>query len=166
MWEVVYVTTGNPAFCLAWYLTGVHFRGELQHVVDGSEQKIKCRPIRTREIGGARLSEELYGHDKDLPWFNTKIKLLIYEKITYKVLCKNIEKSSGSQLFFKIGVLKNLVNFTGKHLCSSLFLVKWQAWGPSTLWKRDSNTGAFTGALQNTSGGCFWTLRIINKLRN
>ena len=53
--EVVYVTIGNPAFCLALYLTGVHFRGELQHVGDASEQKIKCRPIRTREIGGVRL---------------------------------------------------------------------------------------------------------------
>ena len=30
--EVVYVTIGNPDFCLALYFTGVHFRGELQHV--------------------------------------------------------------------------------------------------------------------------------------
>ena len=49
------MTIGNPAFCLALYLTGLHFRGELQHVGDVSEQKIKCRPIRTREIGDARL---------------------------------------------------------------------------------------------------------------
>ena len=55
-----YVTIGNSDFCHALYLTGIHFRGELQHVGDVSEQKIKCRPIRTREIGGARLSEELY----------------------------------------------------------------------------------------------------------
>ena len=53
--EVVYVTIGNPAFCIALYLTGVHFRGELQHVGDVSEQQIKFRPIRTREIGGVRL---------------------------------------------------------------------------------------------------------------
>ena len=52
--EVVHVTIGNPAFCLALYLTGVHLRGELQHVGDASEQKIKFRPIRTREIGGVR----------------------------------------------------------------------------------------------------------------
>ena len=26
-------------------------------------------------------------------------------------------ESSLSQMFFKIGVLKNFVNFTGKHLC-------------------------------------------------
>ena len=49
--EDVYVTIGSPGFCLLLYLTGVYFRGELQHVVDVSEQKIKCWPIRTRETG-------------------------------------------------------------------------------------------------------------------
>ena len=49
------MTVGNPAFFLFLYLTGLHFRGELQHVDDVSEQKIKCLPIRTREIGGLRL---------------------------------------------------------------------------------------------------------------
>ena len=37
--EAVYVTIGNPAFCLTLYLTGVHFWGELQYVGDFSEQK-------------------------------------------------------------------------------------------------------------------------------
>ena len=55
----VSVTIGNSAFCLALYLTGVHLRGELQHVGDVSEQKFKCRPIRTRGIGGVRLPEAL-----------------------------------------------------------------------------------------------------------
>ena len=55
--ECVSVTIGNPVFCLTLYLTGILFRGELQHVGDVSQQKIKCRPIRTREIGGVRLSE-------------------------------------------------------------------------------------------------------------
>ena len=49
------MTIGNPVFCFALYLTDVHFRGELQHVGDVKEQKIKCGPIRTREIGGVRL---------------------------------------------------------------------------------------------------------------
>ena len=31
-------------------------------------------------------------------------------------------RSSRLQMFFKIGVLKNCANFTGKHLCWSLFL--------------------------------------------
>ena len=54
------MTIGNPAFCLFIYLTGVHFRGELQHGGDVSQQKFKCRPIRTREIGGVSLSDVLY----------------------------------------------------------------------------------------------------------
>ena len=58
--EVVYVTIANPAFCLALYLTGVHFQGELQQVGHVGGQRIKCRPIRTREMGGDRLQEELY----------------------------------------------------------------------------------------------------------
>ena len=33
-------------------------------------------------------------------------------------------RSSRSQMFFKIGVLGNIVNFTGKHLYSSHFLIK------------------------------------------
>ena len=52
--------TGNPAFCLFLYLTGVQFRGELQYDDDAIQQKIKCQPIRTREIGGVSLSDVLY----------------------------------------------------------------------------------------------------------
>ena len=60
--EVFYVTIGNPAFCLALYLTGVHFQGELKHVGHMGDQEIKCRPIGTREIAGVRLEEELYAY--------------------------------------------------------------------------------------------------------
>ena len=42
-------------FAIILYLTGVHFRGELQHGSDVSQEKLKCRPIRTREIGGVPL---------------------------------------------------------------------------------------------------------------
>ena len=44
------MTIGSPDFCVFLYLNGVHFRGELQHGGDVSQQKVKCRP--TREIGG------------------------------------------------------------------------------------------------------------------
>ena len=54
------MTIGHPAFCLFLYLTGVHFRGGLQHGGDVSQQKIRFGPIRTREIGGATLSDLLY----------------------------------------------------------------------------------------------------------
>ena len=36
------MTIGNPAFGVTLYLTGVHFRGELQYVGHVGEQKIKC----------------------------------------------------------------------------------------------------------------------------
>ena len=53
------MTTGNSVFCLSLYLTDVHFRGELQHGGDVIPQKIKCRPIRTREIGDVLLLDVL-----------------------------------------------------------------------------------------------------------
>ena len=37
-------------------------------------------------------------------------------------------RSSWSQKFFKIGVLKNFTIFQGKHLCWSFFLIKLQTW--------------------------------------
>ena len=47
--EVAYETIGNPTSCPALYLTGVRFRGDLQHVGHVGGQKINCRYIRTRE---------------------------------------------------------------------------------------------------------------------
>ena len=38
--KVVYVTIGSPDFCHALYLTGVHFRGALQHGGHVREKKI------------------------------------------------------------------------------------------------------------------------------
>ena len=58
MWQ--FETSCFETMCLVWYLTGEHFWGTLQHVGDVSEQKVKCGPIRTREIVGVRLQEELY----------------------------------------------------------------------------------------------------------
>ena len=40
------------------------------------------------------------------------------------------------QMFFKISVLKNFTNFTRKHLCWSLILIKLQAWFAVTSLKR------------------------------
>ena len=52
-------------------------------------------------------------------------------------------------MFFKIGAPKNFINFTGKHLCCSLFLIKLRAL-PATLLKKDSNKGAFLSNLRNS----------------
>ena len=54
-----------------------------------------------------------------------KILLILLNKFFNKVqtyLGQSI--SSRSQMFLKIDVLKNLASFTGKHLCWSLFLIK------------------------------------------
>ena len=49
------MTIGNAAFWPALCLSGVYFRDELQHVGRADERKIKCRPIRTREIAGIKV---------------------------------------------------------------------------------------------------------------
>ena len=50
------------------------------------------------------------------------------------------DRSSRSQIFFKICFLKNFANFTRKHLCWNHFLIKLQTWRSAILLKRDSNT--------------------------
>ena len=51
--------------------------------------------------------------------------------------CKKHHRSRNgrSQMFFKIGVLKNFSIFTGKHLCWSLLLNKWQTFKSAALLK-------------------------------
>ena len=49
-------------------------------------------------------------------------------------------RSSHWRCSVKKGVLKNLANFTGKHLCWSLFLTTLQQSRPATLVKLGSNT--------------------------
>ena len=54
------------------------------------------------------------------------------------------------------GVLKNLANVIGKHLCGSLFLAKFQALGRAALFKKNSNTVAFLWNLRNFYEHLFW----------
>ena len=56
-------------------------------------------------------------------------------------------RSSPSHMFYKIGVLKNFVKFTVKHLCWNLFFSK--AWGLQLYQKRGSNTDVFYWILRN-----------------
>ena len=60
-------------------------------------------------------------------------------------------RSSRSRLLFKISVLKNFANFTGKHLCWSVFSIKLQIWRLANLLWRDTNTGAMKKKLQKQS---------------
>ena len=50
-------------------------------------------------------------------------------------------RSSLSQMFFKIDVLKNFANFTRKPLCWSLFVIKLQAWACGFIKKRLQHRG-------------------------
>ena len=52
--------------------------------------------------------------------------------------------------------LKFFANFTGKHLCWSLFFTKLQAFRPATLLKIDSYTSAFLWNLRNSEEHPFW----------
>ena len=55
-----------------------------------------------------------------------KFKKLLVELLRHRYFY-GLLRSSRSQMFFKIGVLKNFANFTGKNLHQSLFLRKLQA---------------------------------------
>ena len=63
-------------------------------------------------------------------------------------------RSSPSHMFFKIGVLKNFANFTGKHLCWSLFLIELQVWRP--YWKQ-TPTLVFSGEICETLKNIYFT---------
>ena len=54
------------------------------------------------------------------------------------------------EVFCKKDVLKNFVNFIGKHRCWSFFLIKLQTCSSATLLKRHSNTGVFVNIFKNT----------------
>ena len=51
----------------------------------------------------------------------------------------------------KIGVLKNfaILTITGKHPCSSLFLIKLQKFKPETFLEKDSSTGVLMRIVRN-----------------
>ena len=65
------------------------------------------------------------------------------------------DKSSRSQMFSKIGVLKKIAIFTRKQLCWSLFLIKFQTLMDWFLYDKDFRHETFkglNGTMQNT---CF-----------
>ena len=75
-------------------------------------------------------------------WFLRAAALCENEHFHLKVVSFSLFRSSFSQMFFKIGVLKNFAIITGNHPCWRLFLIKLQVW-------RCSNTGVFLWILWN-----------------
>ena len=83
-------------------------------------------------------------YERDWPKFDRENFILNYFSVVMimRVMMRKY-RSSRSQIFFKIGVLKNFSNFTRKHLCRSFFLIKLQTRWPAILLKADTNTGVF-----------------------
>ena len=59
--------------------------------------------------------------------------ILIFQQVFW------INRSSRSEMFFKIDILKNFAIITGKHLCWSPFLIKLHTWRSAALLNRDSH---------------------------
>ena len=55
-----------------------------------------------------------------------------------------IYRSTRLKLFFKIDFLKNLAIFTGKHLCWSLFLIKYRSEGVQQLYYKETQIQVFS----------------------
>ena len=70
-----------------------------------------------------------------------------YMKVNIKLKWVKVDcwecRSSRSQIFLKIGVLKNYKNFTEKHLCWSLLLAKLQALGLQ-IYQKETPTPVFS----------------------
>ena len=62
------------------------------------------------------------------------------KNILYRYIIYIKGRSSSSQMFFKISVLKNFAIFTVKNLCWSPFSIKLLAFMHAIILKRDSNT--------------------------
>ena len=112
--EVVYVTLENSAFCFFLYLTGIYFRGELKHVGDISEQKIKCWPIRTPEIGGISLNA--------IHSFRDSV-LVCKMHNCYCTICKNFERfhSLQSKRFKRLQLLMKTNHFKMLNVFSTTY---------------------------------------------
>ena len=87
-----------------------------------------------RLIRNFRISEELrkIEETKDKVMGNSYTMLQIKEAV------------GRSQMFFKIGVLKNFVNFSRKHLRWSLFLIKLHGWKCLQLYEKETPTQLFS----------------------
>ena len=59
--------------------------------------------------------------------------------------CRNLVtlQKRPPEMFYNKAGLKDFKFFTGKYLCWGLFLIKLQSCRPTTLLKRDSDTGVF-----------------------
>ena len=99
----------------------------------------------------------------NIHFINSKI-LFQFETFWLQIKKRLIKlRSSHQRCSVKKVVLKYFTVFTGKNLCSSLFLMKMQAWRPAMSLKWDTNTCVFLWKLRNFKNGCFWKLYLDNQ---
>ena len=117
-------------------------------------------------------------------YFNCKIAVNIFAKKLHhrylrgslKHLCKHLlwiakETVNHSQMFYKIGVLKMLAKFKGKHLCQSHSLNKVTGLRPATLLKKRLQHRNFPANFanflrmsffrKNTPSSCFFCFKLM-----
>ena len=70
-------------------------------------------------------------------------------------------RNSHSQIFFKIGVLKNLAIFKGKHLCCSLFFKKVAGLTPAILLKNRLQHRCFLGNIEKFLRTAFYIVQLL-----
>ena len=70
--------------------------------------------------------------------------------LLYRKQCLHKGKNIRFHMFFKVNVLKNLQNFTGKHQCWRLLLIKLWALRPRTLLKRTPAPESSSETFKNT----------------
>ena len=73
---------------------------------------------------------------------------------------RQISRSSRSQIFFKIGILKNFALITGKHLWWSLFSIKLQVW----IIKSSFNSLVWLVLILEIIPKAIWNCIIVNPL--
>ena len=91
-------------------------------------------------------------HEVKNPFLNVILKLLI--NFTFSQFHEYIFRSSRTQMFFKIGVLKRFANFAGKYLCWNLFLKNLQAEGLQ-LHEKKTSTEVFSCAVYEIFNNTF-----------
>ena len=96
--------------------------------------------LKIRSLFNFHKKETTLQFDVEVTWHKIGV-FLIYPLCGFNYRSSRKCRNSRSQMFFKIGVLKNFANFTRKQLRWNLFLVKLKALSPETLLKKDSNTG-------------------------
>ena len=95
---------------------------------------------RSGEVIKNIMGRQVFSSSWDLEWYfcfvfekvSSALPMLLVMLDADLAKCSNIR----SQMFFKTVVLKNFAIFTGKHLCWSLFLLKFQDLRPAFLFNK------------------------------